>query len=223
MIVPGSKTLLCSFPDGVIAGFGTKYFSSYNLLTPTVAMQQSHGSTITMVNDVVTSNMGSSDGLISALRDVTLVVRTADCVPILFYDPTSGLIGASHQGWKGTLERLQQKMVKKMVKSGADVRTIRAAIGPCIGACCYKMYGERMRMFEASFPAYSGKMFVQNVTDIMLNLTYLNYALLCEAGLRPNNISYVRACTSCDEKNYYSYNREKVARSMFSFIRKNTK
>ncbi len=222
MIAPVTKTLLCSFPDGVIAGFGTKYFSSNNLLTPTVTMQQSHGSTITMVNDMVTSNISSSDGLISALRAVTLVVRTADCAPILFYDPTSGLIGASHQGWKGTIERLQQKMVQKMVKSRADVSTIRAAIGPCIGACCYKMYGERKEMFENSFPAYSSKMFVQNNDDIMLNLTYLNYSLLCEAGLLPNNISYVRACTSCDEKNYYSYNREKVAHSMFSFIRKNT-
>lgn len=211
-----------NFPEGVSVGFGTKHVTEEDLRKPAVTMQQVHGNNITYITDAKDTLVLTSDGLVSGLSDITLTVKTADCVPIIFYDPESGLIGISHQGWKGTIEKLPQKMVEMMVHKGARIASLRVAIGPSIGACCYKIFGERRKMFEESFPEHLHRMFVQNGDDIMLNLTYLNYALLLEAGILPVHLEYVNACTSCNDKVYYSYNREKIAHSMYSYIRKNS-
>ena len=79
------------------------------------------------------------DGLITQDRNVALTIFTADCVPILLYDPTTQTIGAIHAGWRGTALGIVRRGVERMCTHfGCNPAHISAAIGPCIGPCCFE-------------------------------------------------------------------------------------
>ena len=79
------------------------------------------------------------DGLVTNDPGVALMVFSADCTPILFYDPVTGAVGAAHAGWRGTAADIGGKTVKAMADAfGCDPKNIRAAIGPNISGCCFE-------------------------------------------------------------------------------------
>ena len=83
------------------------------------------------------------DGLITNTPGLALVVFTADCTPILLYDPVTGAVGAVHAGWRGTAMDIAGKAVRAMEKAfNCESKNIRAAIGPNIGMCCFETDGE---------------------------------------------------------------------------------
>ena len=95
------------------------------------------------------------DGLVTDEPGVTLTIFTADCTPILFYDPVRQAVGAAHAGWRGTAAGIAARTVEAMTREfGSDPADIRAAIGPCISRCCSNL----------SCPA------VQCINDIVLRL-----------------------------------------------------
>lgn len=209
------------FPDGISAGFGTKFVSEKDIQNPPLFMNQCHSANIVFIEDPLLEQVENTDGIYCMDNNLSLIVRTADCVPVLFFDEETGLIGASHQGWKGSLERLQQKMIISFITKGAKAENIKVAIGPCIGACCYEIFGDRKSMFEKEFPTLTKNIFVKNNESTMLNLTRLSYELLLQSGVHASNIEYTLECTSCHDSLFSSYNKSKEVKSMYSFIRKN--
>ncbi len=80
----------------------------------------------------------STDGFLTDARQIALVVFTADCLPILLYDPNRSVIGLLHSGRVGTLGDMAGAGVKKMKEDfGCDPADCLAVIGPSIGPCCY--------------------------------------------------------------------------------------
>jgi len=61
-----------------------------------------------------------------------LGILTADCAPIIIYDPKLKIISAIHAGWKGAYKKIIEKVVSFFIKSGSDTKDLVAAIGPCI-------------------------------------------------------------------------------------------
>jgi YfiH family protein len=156
-----------------------------------------------------------ADGLITAEKDIPLVIFTADCVPILLYDPAAGpdggAIGAVHAGWRGTVRDIAGKAVRHMARRfGSRPSDIRAAIGPCISACCYET-GEDVK--AAVFNALGGeasRFIIQQVTvpnggKYMADLKGINSLLLTRAGVRLENIEVSPECTSCASEKYWSH------------------
>ena len=83
------------------------------------------------------------DGLVTNTPGVAIAVFTADCTPILYYDPVTGAVGAAHAGWRGTAAGIAEKTVEAMVSAfGCDPKNIRAAIGPNIGVCCFETHAD---------------------------------------------------------------------------------
>ncbi|MCW2383266.1 MULTISPECIES: peptidoglycan editing factor PgeF [unclassified Sphingobium] len=80
-----------------------------------------------------------ADALVTARPGLLLGVLTADCVPILFADPTHGVVGAAHAGWKGALHGVAEATIDAMTSLGATRATIACAIGPCIGKASYEV------------------------------------------------------------------------------------
>ena len=79
------------------------------------------------------------DGILTDEPDVALVCFGADCATILLYDPVHPAIAAVHAGWRGTAQGIAYKAVLRMqAEFGSQPRDIRAAIGPCIGRCCFE-------------------------------------------------------------------------------------
>jgi YfiH family protein len=77
------------------------------------------------------------DGLISGQRGIGLVIRTADCLPVLLADPERNLVAAIHAGWRGLLDGVIAAGLAELERAGA--RKPRAAIGPSICGKCYEI------------------------------------------------------------------------------------
>jgi copper oxidase (laccase) domain-containing protein len=75
---------------------------------------QVHGNDIVIAHGPVRGRrwLALADGLVTDRPGVALSMRFADCVPLLFVDPTRGVIGMAHAGWRGTVAGVGAKMVE---------------------------------------------------------------------------------------------------------------
>jgi YfiH family protein len=176
-----------------------------------VRPKQTHGTDILVLDTQPAERwhtVGDYDGLVTTVPGVMLTVVTADCVPIVFYDPRNGVVGVSHQGWKGSLERMAEKMVAAMRDAGADPATMQCYIGPSIGACCYDVPKDRFTTFRDTFFTYYHLFAKKNGETYTLDLAELNVQQLVQAGVSVANIELSGECTSCEHGTFYSYRRD---------------
>jgi purine-nucleoside/S-methyl-5'-thioadenosine phosphorylase / adenosine deaminase len=99
-----------------------------------------------------------ADAMVTRNPGIALGILTADCAPLLFHDPTAGVIGAAHGGWRGALAGVAEATVERMEAIGAARSRIRAGIGPCIARSSYEVGPEFPQQFLAQDPA-SGRYF----------------------------------------------------------------
>ncbi len=137
------------------------------------------------------------DGIITQEKNVPLICYSADCVPILFYASDIKAIGAVHSGWRGTKEKIAEKAVIKLKELGAKGENIFAAIGPCIGKCCYEVSEDVALNFEEK--SYTKK---EN-GKFMLDLADVNTDILKNAGVK--NITISGICTKCNNDMFFSH------------------
>jgi len=218
-------------------GFGTRFlgdgrnvdtavnFAQSNLpdFKTIVIPEQIHSVNVTNFSANLIDNIeriSETDGLISKDFNSVLTVITADCSPIMFVEKKQGIIGISHQGWRGSVKRMAQKMVNKMIEVGGKKENILAAIGPSIGECCYDIDDERYYEFVEEFDGYAKKIFHRRQGNLHLNLALLNYLQLQEIGIAEKQIDFFPFCTHCDKKRFFSFRRDKKKDygEMLSFI-----
>jgi hypothetical protein len=157
-----------------------------------------------------------ADGVITTDPEVVLTVLSADCVPIMYVDPIARIIGISHQGWKGTLDKLPSKMIQKMKELGSNPEDISCTIGPSIQDCCYEIWGEREVLFDYIF----GEKVINNEkSHKTLSLSKANYQSLIQAGIPKEHIDMSALCTSCESDRLWSYQREgQINGEMISYV-----
>ena len=145
-----------------------------------------------------------ADGLITNEPGVALAAFTADCTPVLLWDPVTGAVGAVHAGWRGTVADIAGKTVRAMCEQfGCKAENIRAAIGPNIGACCFETDGDVPQAVRAVLgPA--GEMFIRRTGEkYHVDLKGVNEALLRRTGVEWIDIS--DACTVCRADRFWSH------------------
>ncbi len=190
-----------------------------------ITLEQIHSANVE-VYDMVSENeierIEDADGVITELSNMALTAIAADCIPIVFADKESRLIGISHQGWRGTLKRLCLKMIKKFEEMGSKKENILIALGPGIGDCCYDIDTDRYVEFLEEFEGYADKIFSLKHGRRHLNLISLNYLLLLDFGLKKENIDFFPFCTHCDKRRFFSARRKKKSNfeRQFSLILK---
>ncbi|PIR94378.1 peptidoglycan editing factor PgeF [Candidatus Falkowbacteria bacterium CG10_big_fil_rev_8_21_14_0_10_39_11] len=183
------------------------FFSSLNInLEQMVAVDQIHGNHVVVVGS---GDMGAGawekdwlrgyDGLVTKETGVALVVESADCVPIMFYDPRVGIVGAAHAGWRGVVSNISEKMVEHMNELGSDKAKILVEIGPHIGSCCFEIREDILNQFEAYPDCVQ-----MNSSLIRVDLTKIIKKQLIGAGIEVSNVGGQKHCTRC-EHNFYSY------------------
>ena len=151
-------------------------------------------------------NYEGYDALVTQEPNLLLVVSTADCVPILLYDPINEVCAAIHAGWKGTVLMIVSKTVKLMEQHfGSISANMKAYIGACIDQCHFEVGPEVLEKFETKYisnrDAVSGKGFV--------DLKAANKAQLLTAGLSDLNIETSPYCTFDDAHRFFSHRRDK--------------
>ncbi len=147
------------------------------------------------------------DGLITNCKNVALVTQYADCTPLLFCDPVKEVIATSHAGWRGTTKLIGKVTVEKMVKEfGCNPDNIIAAIGPCIGSCCYEVDDPVFNAFkEIGFLNLSDFLTPKPNGRYMLDLVEANRRILINAGINPQNIDISDICTNCNCEHLHSH------------------
>jgi YfiH family protein len=134
-------------------------------------------------------------------------VRTADCVPVLLYDPGSGVAAAVHAGWRGTATGIVSRTLARLVTDyGSEPSQLVAAIGPAIGPCCYEVGDDVAAVFGTDPRLGTG--LVASTGRARLDLRECNRALLVTAGVPDEQVELVGGCTSCDPAHFFSHRRD---------------
>ncbi|GHF18833.1 laccase domain protein [Kordiimonas sediminis] len=107
--------------------------------TPLLSCYQIHSNIVHHATKSFSDNRPQADALVTRTPGLILGILTADCTPVLFYDPEVCVIGAAHAGWKGALTGILENTVSMMETLGADRQRIQAAIGPTIHQPSYEV------------------------------------------------------------------------------------
>ncbi len=146
------------------------------------------------------------DGLITNEPGVVLTVFSADCTPVLFYDPVTKAVGAAHAGWRGTAAGIAAKVVSKMSEEfGSDPKNIRVAIGPCIGPCCFETHNDVPDAMIAALGEEAKAHISPKGEKYLVDLKGLNALWLRKAGVEQIHIA--KECTACEPNRFWSHRR----------------
>jgi hypothetical protein len=148
-----------------------------------------------------------ADGM-ATTAELALGVMSADCVSLLLSDG-QGRVAAAHAGWRGTAAGIAEQAVAALVALGARPSSLRAAMAPSIGPCCFEVQADVASQFAAVVP----DSVEQRGGRTYVNLWRTNRTLLLRAGLVPEHIELDPPCTCCDAERFYSYRRDGARRS----------
>ena len=167
-----------------------------------------------------------ADAIITRQRNISLALSSADCVPVMLYDPVQDAIGIAHAGWRGTARGIVFATIDAMrERFGSQPEDIYAGIGPSIGPCCYEVSEEVQGLFlgriefdmQPTAAEYRNRVRESAVFSIrehgqrkglMLDLWETNRNQLLMAGILPEHIELSGICTSCEKHRFYSHRGE---------------
>jgi YfiH family protein len=161
----------------------------------------------------IDSNNGlpGTDGMITCVPDVALLLLVADCAAISFFDPKRKVIGLGHGGWRGTVGGIARKVVQKMNEAfDCNPADILVGVSPSIGPCCYEVREDVVQAFQQAFPEQAHTFFV-HLPDGSIHLdvwTALKWQLLA-SGIQPDHMEFAGTCTACHTDVFYSHRAEK--------------
>jgi YfiH family protein len=148
-----------------------------------------------------------ADILVTDAPQVTLLMRFADCLPILLFDPARGAVGLAHAGWLGTVRKAAAAAVRAMRQAfGSRPRDLLVGIGPSIGPDHYAVGQDVVAMLHDSFGARAEQHLRRNNGSIHLDLWSANRQLLEEEGVEA--IEVAGLCTACHLEDWYSHRGE---------------
>ena len=148
-----------------------------------------------------------ADAMVTDNPNVSLFMRFADCVPVLFYDPVRGAIGLAHAGWQGTVRKVVTATVEAMQEHyGSLPEDILAGIGPSIGPDHYEIGPDVIAEVERAFSAEVTSLLQSVDGAVKLDLWKANKIALEQAGV--TQIEIAEICTACHVEDWYSHRAE---------------
>ena len=149
------------------------------------------------------------DALVTNQPQTLLVVRTADCVPVLLVEKERGVVGAIHAGWRGAVEGVVPETIRTCVEYfGAKKEHIHVAIGPSIGPCCYEVDEPVIEPVRTQFPDWPDVLQETTPGKGVLDLKKLVHHQIVASGIPECQVGQVDQCTYCRADLFFSYRRE---------------
>jgi len=169
----------------------------------TVRSVQVHGTKI--LHATSPGSLEGYDAFITGTENLFLLIATADCYPILLFDPINRAVAAIHAGWKGTAGRIAQKTVESMRQAfGTRPETLLAAIGTGISGPAYEVAGDVAEQFPVSCilpPVTQG-------AGPRLDLSAANRIQLEEAAVPSSSIECSPFCSFSESSSFFSHRRD---------------
>jgi len=158
-----------------------------------------------------------ADSIVTDRPGLTLMMRFADCVPIMFHDPVRQVVGIAHAGWMGTVRGTVRCTVEAMQKNfGSIPSDIQAAIGPSIGPDHYEVGMDVVIQVQKTFQNDASSLLSESTGIIKFNLWAANRLLLEQAGV--HQVEVAGLCTACATEDWYSHRAEKGRTGRFGAI-----
>ena len=150
----------------------------------------------------------SADALITNTPGLTLFVFSADCGTILLHDPDTNAVGAIHAGWRGCARGIVEKTVQELERLyGAKAANLRAALGPCIGQCCFETNSDVPDAMRAALGETAAPYLAQHGPKWHVDLEGLNRQWLLRAGVLAKHIDTAGLCTACRPDWFWSHRK----------------
>ena len=144
------------------------------------------------------------DALITNCPGVALTIFTADCTPVLLWDPVTGAVGAAHAGWRGTVAKIAAKTAQAMILAyGCHSKNLQAAIGPNIAQCCFETDADVPNAIVSAYGEQAKEYITQKGDKYYVNLKEINGLALREMGVKHIDIS--TECTVCQCHRFWSH------------------
>ena len=175
--------------------------------------RQTHSNNVAVVtSENLLTTISDTDALITNEPGLFVCVQTADCVPVLLFDPHQKVVAAIHAGWKGTVSKIAGKAVQQMVKTfGCDPANIMAGIGPSIHMHAYEVGQEVVAAVAANFSNSTALLKPSlNEGKAYFDLWEANRIILIEAGISEANIEVMGLCSFEQADLFYSARREGI-------------
>ncbi len=153
---------------------------------------------------------GQADALVTSRPGLPLCISTADCLPVVVFDPRRRRLAAAHAGWRGTVQAVGPAAVASLTRAGSAPEDLVVAIGPSIGPCCYEVDAPVIERFQAAFPTgWPGWFTPKGPGKWMLDLWRANVDQLRAVGVPAERIEVLGLCTGCRPDLLFSYRRER--------------
>jgi hypothetical protein len=187
--------------------FGTKGAPEPERL---VRPRQVHGRAVARIDDGGAASPHEADAIVTSRAGARIGVVTADCVPILVASEGGSRVAAVHAGWRGLAAGVIDAALAALAHEGEAPGRLRAAIGPCIGACCYEIDAPVVAALAPAFePALSAALAPSGPGRHHLDLVALARHALTRGGLPPAAIgAFAGTCTRCETERFHSYRRD---------------
>jgi YfiH family protein len=157
------------------------------------------------------------DAIVTNRPGLLLLMRFADCVPVLFFDPVKRAIGIAHAGWMGTLNGVVVEVIHKMVSEfGSSPDQINVGIGPSIGPDHYLIGTDVIEKAKRAFPDKFEQVLIEDSDGVKLDLWRANEFLMEEVGIEQIEIAGI--CTGCDTQNWFSHRAENGKTGRFAGV-----
>jgi YfiH family protein len=162
---------------------------------------QIHGNTIQIVDHPGTFE--STDALITNRKNIPIVIKTADCAPVILFEPEQRVIAAVHAGWRSVVKGILENTIRIMVSDfNCNPENIKCAIGPSIRFCCYEIKNDVSSRFPDDVILWENdKSYLDIPKAIQMRLV--------DQGIQIENIDDGELCTACNEHLFFSHRRDR--------------
>jgi len=171
-----------------------------------ITLNQTHSNkVIHFNNEKSVKNKLNGDAIVSEVKNIGIGILTADCAPILIYDPNKKIIGCIHSGWKGALKGIIKNTIKKFNELNCNNSDLIAVVGPCIKKDNYEVKVDFFENFITQ-DKENNKFFQRIVGDkYIFDLRgFINKEI---SNLSINNIENIELDTFAEREFFYSYRR----------------
>lgn len=154
------------------------------------------------------------DALLTNKPGVALLLRYADCVPIILFDPVNSAVALVHAGWRGTVAKIATKAARAMCDAfGTRPQDLIAGVAPSIGPCCYQVGADVIQRTRDAFGQADRLLTTQTDGTIHLDLWQANMVQLRSLGVR--RIESSEICTSHHTEDFFSWRAEQAKTGRF--------
>ena len=172
------------------------------LITP----NQTHSNkVIYFENEGSIKNKLFGDAIVTKIKNIGIGILTADCAPILIYDPNKKIIGCVHSGWRGALNGVIKNTVKKFEELNSNINDLITVVGPCIKKenydvkiDFYERFINQNHIYEKFFEKIDNNKYIFDLRS------FINREI---SNLNIKNVENIELDTFSEHKTFYSYRR----------------